>query len=132
MRADATGASSPPFAPLFKLTYGGDQRVGEEHGRHQVPVGGRGLVPEDRHAVLVGLEHVGQQQVEGRGADAALVEQLLLQGFQVARQLLLHRPLDAGEHQRPEQQVDDIEENAARQQQPRPARRTHGWVLLWI
>lgn len=90
------------------LTHSGDQSVGEEHGGCQVPVGGNRGVYEDGHSVLVGRQDFEQKVFQRRGVDAAQVQKLLLQGLHVLSQLLLHRPLDAGENQRPEQQVDDI------------------------
>lgn len=116
------------FVVRFELTDCGDQSVGEEHRGCQVPVWRGGGVSEDGDAVLVGRQDFDQKAFEGRGADAALVQKLLLQGFHVMSELVLHRPLDAGENQRSEQQVDDIEENEAGEQQPRPAYRMHVWV----
>lgn len=113
-----------------ELTDCGDQSVGEEHGGCQVPVRSSSGVLEDGHAVLVGRQHFDQKEFEGRGVDAALVQKLLLQVLHVLAQLVLHRPLDAGENQRPEQQVDDIKEDEARQQQPRPAYRMHVLFLV--
>lgn len=107
------------------LTDSGDQRVGEEHGGCQVPVGGQRRISEDGDAVLVGRDHTGEELFERRRVDAALVQKLLLQRFDVLAHFLLHRPLDAGENQSPEQQIDDIEEYEACEQQPRLANRMH-------
>jgi len=118
-----------PFS-VQKLTDGGDQSVGEEHGGHQVPVGGDGGAPEDGDPVLVGRQHFEQKALERRGVDAALVQELLLQGVHVLPQLVLHRPLDAGENERSQDQVDDVEQHEAGKQQPRPAHRLHGSFCL--
>ena len=133
VRKDATrwlSLAKTSVALWCELTDCGDQSVGEEHGGCQVPVRSNGGVLEDGHAVLVGRQHFDQKQFEGRGVDAALVQKLLLQVLHVLAQLVLHRPLDAGENQRSEQQVDDIKEDEARQQQPRPAYRMHVLFLV--
>lgn len=107
------------------LTHGGDQRVGEEHGGRQVPAGRVRGVPEDGDAVLAGRQHLAQEVLQRRGGDAAAVQELVLQRLYVPPQAVLHRPLDAGEDQRAEQQVDDVEEQEAGEQQPRLTCRMH-------
>lgn len=123
----------PYCVALYELTDGGNKSVGEEHGRCQVPVGGSRRVFEDGDAVLVGRQNFDQKLLEGRGVDAALAQKLLLQDLHVVSQLVLHRPLDAGENQSPEQQVDDIEEYEACEQQPRLAYGVHVCFLdRWL
>lgn len=76
--------------------------------------------------MLVGGQDSAEEQLQGRGADAALVQKGFLQPLRVPAQLVLRRPLDAGENQRPEQQVDDVEEHEAAEQQPRLTGGGHG------
>lgn len=47
-------ASAQRLLLWLELTDGGDQSVGEEHGRCQVPVGRRRAVPQNRDAGLAG------------------------------------------------------------------------------